>query len=71
MNANSTDADWNSYADAQKNKPLCGTDKPYWSGTACISCPQYYNIITKACDTCPEGEALSSSSHKCEPAQPR
>ena len=53
MNANSTDADWNSYADAQKNKPLCGTDKPYWSGTACISCPQYYNIITKACDTCP------------------
>jgi hypothetical protein len=70
MNANSTDDDWNKYVEENKNKVLCPIDKPYWNGTQCISCPVYFNIITKKCDICEEGLILNVDSHKCEPGQP-
>lgn len=52
MNADSTDADWNSYVDENKDKILCPLDTPFWDGTKCIQCPALFNIITRKCDVC-------------------
>jgi hypothetical protein len=53
MNDNSTQDEWNSYVDKNANKVLCPIDKPFWTGTECIQCPAYFNIITNKCDKCP------------------
>lgn len=52
MNENSTDADWNKYVEENKDKVLCPFEKPYWNGNECVSCPVYFNIISKKCDNC-------------------
>lgn len=65
MNDNSTADDWKKYEDKNKVGIFCPADKPFWTGTECIQCPDLFNIITNKCISCEPGLALHTDTHKC------
>jgi len=68
MNDNSTSADWDKYVKENENKIFCPQDKPFWTGTECIQCPDLFNVITRKCVVCEPGLSIHTDTHKCDPA---
>ena len=47
---------------------VCPADKPFVKDNTCITCPKdkpYFNIVSKACESCPAGVTFNATSHQC------
>lgn len=59
------------YDNNKKNYPSiqdCPTDKPYFDGFACITCPagnSLFSLDSKLCTSCPEGSSYTPSEKQC------
>lgn len=48
---------------------VCPADKPFVKDNTCISCPSdkpYFNIISKACESCPDGATFNTTTNQCD-----
>lgn len=47
---------------------VCPADKPFVKDDTCISClsdKPYFNIVSKACESCPAGATFNATTHQC------